>query len=31
MLWYLAGGKVQETWTSTDKEQALKAGGLSIK
>ena len=29
MLWQLSEGKVQETWTFTDRMQALAAGGLS--
>ena len=29
MLWHLIDGKAHETWTSTDREQALEAGGLS--
>ncbi len=28
-LWLLSGGKVQETWTFTYKEEALEAAGLS--
>jgi hypothetical protein len=29
MLWRVTDGRVQETWTATDREQALKAGGLA--
>jgi hypothetical protein len=29
MLWHLAEGRAQETWTLTDKAQALEAAGLS--
>ena len=29
MLWRVKEGRVQETWTSTDREQAVRAGGLS--
>jgi hypothetical protein len=29
MLWHLVEGRAQETWTSSVREQALKAGGLS--
>jgi hypothetical protein len=29
MLWHPAGGRVQETWTFTDRDEALEAGGLS--
>jgi hypothetical protein len=28
MLWHLVEGRAQETWTSSVREQALKAGGL---
>ena len=29
MLWHLTEGKAQETWTATDRDEALKAAGLS--
>ena len=29
MLWHLAEGKLQETWTFTDRAQALEAAGVS--
>jgi hypothetical protein len=29
MLWHLTEGKARETWTSTDREQVLAAGGVS--
>lgn len=29
MLWHLTGGKAEETWTFTVREQALESAGLS--